>query len=246
MDKKLLHQLASNATPEKRVTVLDKQADLRQPDWRNLLRPRFIKSSRNGAVQIVPRRLSYTHATTLSNTGGPFYSKTFNLPISQASLTDAEYYPPDKKRGYVVSKEIQWNELRLFFRTTPEPGLYVVSSDIRDNRLQQTVFTLVMQMVYSLDCRNVRWGGLYGSYKDDLREEQPKLDCLVIANIHDGMDNIKFTKLKDLTYIYSSIPIILVLDGVDPLEFCMKYLHQAPTMLLKIGYTKLPTYIHRI
>jgi hypothetical protein len=128
-------------------------------------------------------------------------------------------------------------------RIKPEAGVYIISSEVRGTPLKQIVFTLLMHTTYALNAKHVRWAGLYSTFRDTLRDDKPILDVLVLGNIHADMDSTKWTKLRDLLHIYSAIPIFLVLDGVDPLQFALKDLHIIPRMVLNIGVPRMPKYI---
>jgi hypothetical protein len=240
---KLIDQLEDYTSTRKRSTKepivknTDRQSDSSYTppnvSGRSLLRPRYIKSVR-GVAKVFPRSLHIDHATTLGSTGGPFYSKVYTLPLSSHALCDVDYYPEGSRTGYKVDKITQWEMFRWFFRLEPQSGIYVISTPINDYRTKQIVFAMLMHMVSVLDCRNVRWTGLYGGLHDDITDNRPSLDAMVLGNIHDGMSNHKFTKLKDILHIYSTIPTILICDGLNPLEFSIKYLQSAPRMVLNI------------
>jgi len=65
------------------------------------------------------------------------------------------------------------------------------------------------------------WHNVTGSFQDDLRdkkhEQRPAM--LVMSNITKESSAIKKEKVRDLLEIYSSIPIILVVAGIDPITF---------------------------
>jgi hypothetical protein len=233
------------ATAVQKVTAVA-LTDNKYKSWRNLLRPRYVRVDQSGRVRIVPTALHAQHVMTLSASGGPYFGNAFTFPLSRNNLQDAEYWPEGKKRGYCVDVNVQWDMIRFLLRVRPESGVYIVSSEIRGLHLKQIVFTLLMHTTYALNAKHVRWAGLYSTFRDSLRDDKPILDALVLDNIHAGMDNTKWTKLRDVLHIYSAIPVFLVMDGLSPLEFAMKDLHIIPRMILNIGTPGVPKYIKSI
>jgi hypothetical protein len=217
----------------------------RKPDWRNMLRPRYIKLEPH-RIRVVPEMLNPQTTVVLSASGGPFFSKGFTLPLSESQLSEARYLPPGKKREMRVDVATQWDMFRMFFRKAPEPGVYIIGAAIRTIAVRQVVFSMFMHATQALQAKTVQWVGLYGSYRETLRDDRPRLDALVIGNVHDGMDNVKYSKLRDLLHIYSAIPVILVVDGVDPLEFAITQLRTAPKAIVNIGSARIPSYIRHV
>jgi hypothetical protein len=233
------------AEPEasKALTVIKDRKHV--ADWRKYLRPRYLKYS-DGRIRVLPKQLSHEYVATLSASGGPFFGNAFTLPLSRDHLQDAEYWPQGKKRGYCIDAATQWDMFKLFLKTVPEPGIYIISVELLTPQLKQIVFTMMMHAVYACDCKKVKWAGLYSTHRDTLRDDKPVLDALVISNCHEGMDQTKFTKLRDMLHVYSNIPVFLIVDGVDGLEFAMAYLRQIPKMILKVGDYRPPTYIRTV
>lgn len=236
--------VAQPKAPGKEVATRNKPP-LQPMDWRNYLRPRYLQH-KDGRIKVLPKQLAHEFASTLAASGGPFFANAFTLPLSRYQLQDAEYWPEGRKRGYRIDADTQWDMFKLFLKTAPEPGLYIVSTDVLTPQLRQIVYTMLMHTVYALECKHVKWIGLYSTHRDQLRDDKPILDALVVGNVHEGMDPTKYSKLRDILHIYSAIPIFLIVDGVDCLEFSMRYLHEIPKLVMRIGEARQPKYLHTV
>lgn len=75
------------------------------------------------------------------------------------------------------------------------------------------------------------WHSLYGNTRDKLRDTEgtpPELkDChlLVLSNLAENSTAMKTEKARDLLNMYSNIPRILTVGGVDPVQYAKHQLH---------------------
>jgi hypothetical protein len=232
-------------------TPLPKRSSLPTPKRRgrkpitklNWLRPRYIKVI-DDKLHVTPRLLAYSTRTTLDGSGAPVFDKPYILPISENSLYDAEYHKNDRKR-YMIDSVRQWRMFKEFFRKQPEPGLYVITAEIRNRPVLQVLVTMLMHAVQATGCRQVHWRSLY-SVREASVDKFNSRDVLVLSNVHDQMDDVKFTHLRDLLDRFREHPVFILVDGIDPLEFSLSYVRIVPKLVLSIGWTRVPVFIRQI
>jgi hypothetical protein len=207
-------------------------------DGRSLLRPRYLQVT-SQSIMVFPRNINPQTTAVLAESGGPYINKQFSVGWTAALLQPCEFYPEGYKRGFTVSATDQWNMSHLFFRTPPKAGVYLVNAAVRTFSVRQFIFAMEVHATQSLGARNVKWVGLYGGYRNDLLDDPKPLDLLIIGNVHEGLDPVKFGKLRDILHYYRDTPTILVCDGIDPLDFALGKLRTVPKMVLNIATPRL-------
>jgi hypothetical protein len=75
-----------------------------------------------------------------------------------------------------------------------------------------------------------------GSWHDRLRDgadDQPSM--LIVSNITVNSTNVKLEKLRDLLEMYSHIPRIVVVTGIDPVTFANTKLMMPVSNVLQLA-----------
>jgi hypothetical protein len=211
--------------------------------WRNHLRPRYIQFTKT-KIRVNPKAASYSTQATMSSCGAPPYEESYVLTINEGTLYDAEHHKNNRK-GYKIDAFTQHEMFRDYFRNKVHSGIYAITAEIRNRPVLQTINTLLMHAIQSRGAKRVQWRPVYATGYEG-RDKFQVQEILVLDNIHDNMDNVKFSLLRDLLHKHRDSVVFLLIDGYDPLEFTMRHLHVNPRMVLNIGYSRIPQYIRRI
>lgn len=229
---------------EKRETRSYSKRGPKPRTWRNFLRPRYIRFADN-RIHVNTAYLSYASQATLSGCNPPIDSSAYVLQVSERTLYDAVYYKNQNHKGYTIDSQTQFKMFRDYFRNNVKPGLYVITAEIRNRPVLQILNALLMHAIQTTATKHCRWMPVYSVMHQD-RDKSPVQDILVIDNIHEDMDSTKFTYLRDILYKHRNSVVILLIDGCDPLEFAMRYIHVNPRLVLNITHTRIPSYIRKI
>lgn len=226
---------------EDRQEVLRRK--FRPKTWRNLLRPKYVKLVEN-RLHVNPVHLSVSTQATLAGCGGPSFTNNYTVPLTEHTMYDAVYYKNGRK-GYKIDGPTQYDMLKEYFRAPVADGIYTITAEIRNRPLMQVVYAMLMHAAHTSRAKRCRWQPIY-SQIDANRDRFPVQDVLVIDNVHADMDNVKFSYLRDTLYRHRNSVVFMIVDGHDPLEFTMRYIHVAPRMVLNIAFTRVPMFIRRI
>ena len=118
-----------------------------------------------------------------------------------------------------------------------DPYVYFISSVPNDTKAK-LLAAFVMQRAYKVHRKRVRnskgytdfenkdlpiWHTVNGSFQDKIRDNTRGMtkspSMLIISNVHKDCTNVKIEKVRDLLEAHSSIPRIVVLSGINALEF---------------------------
>lgn len=110
------------------------------------------------------------------------------------------------------------------------PYVYVVGSEPSDKRAKYLASSIACRYLemYPTASKGLVCHTLTGSYKDYYRDHsdnkvgKPKL--MILSNITAESTEVKIEKLRDLLELYSDIPRIVCITGVNPLTFCNDYI----------------------
>jgi hypothetical protein len=81
------------------------------------------------------------------------------------------------------------------------------------------------------------WHGVYGGNRDRLRDDEryrQELGLsgpLILDNVSCDCPPDKLEKVRDLAHMFKDRPVVLLINGGDPLQFCVDRLHFRPERL---------------
>jgi hypothetical protein len=153
-------------------------------------------------------------------------------------LTTIRYEVNGDPKKVTVAKQQEFMKEML---DLSDPYLAVVSGETDDSFSSQIALIQCAQMMLLDSTRKFYWHSLTGAFKDKIRDDEVlqadvySSHLLIISNIAKNSTNVKLEKLRDICEMYSHIPKIVVLAGVNPMEFCRTQLFIKPTYALYSG-----------
>lgn len=128
--------------------------------------------------------------------------------------------------------------------------LFVIGVDDVENRALTLAGALFIEAVkQSYENRNhlglPLWHWVQGGHWDRIRDNRnseniTNFSLLCLANIAENSTPEKLEKVRDLLWIYSYLPRIVVVAGGDPLSFCVNKLHMRPNRIAYLGSRRAP------
>jgi hypothetical protein len=170
--------------------------------------------------------------------GAPRYLMRNRMVISESDLSsaNAEGYKP-------IMPRMQLAYLR---KSIERPGygswLMVIGSAGEDARARIAALAVMQSAMLASLSGSDRplWWPVYGGRWDKLRDDEPwrtslgRVGLLVISNVAENSTPDKIEKVVDLLHMYSNIPRVLIVDGVDPLEFAASRLYRRPSRVVYV------------
>lgn len=123
----------------------------------------------------------------------------------------------------------------------PKPYLAVLGGLRDDTLAAQCGLLLCAQFLKSHPDKKFYWHTLTGAFKDKIRdddvlaEEVNSSGLLIISNVAKNSTNVKLEKLRDLCELYSHLPRVVILGGMNPLDFCTQILYSKPRYVVYFG-----------
>lgn len=144
---------------------------------------------------------------------------------------------PRDTGSIVMDKKKQIAAVDLFSRTIsakkPQSAPFMlIASRSYDFIAMQYALSIAASLVVNAG-HSFYWHTLYGNTFDKLRDKEnpPELkDChlLILSNVAENSTNMKTEKARDVLNMYSHIPRILAVGGVDPVQYAKQQLHVRP------------------
>lgn len=124
--------------------------------------------------------------------------------------------------------------------------IYCISSTLNAKKAQQSAFEIFKNATEeSITGKLPYWHYIMGGYFDKIRDERkatPSIghpSLIVFDGLYENCSNQKIEKLRDLLYMYSDIPRIIITCGnLNPLEFCYNILLHNVNRVLYLGNEK--------
>lgn len=153
----------------------------------------------------------------------------------------------------VVSVSLEINNNLLKFSTKKQhecltkiwelskPFFAVLSGEYHDSVPAQVALALCVHSVRDNKSKAFHWHSLTGSPGNPLldndvrRADMEGVHLLIISGVAGNSTNMKVEKLRDLLTHYGNIPVVLVLSGANPLEYCFHTLHIKPNYVVHFG-----------
>lgn len=178
----------------------------------------------------------------MMNRGAPRHllRASFELTVRDLSTArseaDVRPVPPEKQMA-LLHKSL----------TKPITGSWwmVIGSELED----KMATACALSIMQSATIKSVRhphitarplFHNIYGGRWDKLRDDESyrsnigRVGLLVIANLPANATPEKIEKATDLLQMYSAVPRVLVVNGIDPLEFAVTRLYKKPSRVLYI------------
>lgn len=126
----------------------------------------------------------------------------------------------------IMKKDKQIKDLRYVLdNPLKTPYVYAISGHPNDSMAKAIAgHILVAARVMSREkTSNYKdspmWHTLLGTFADKYRDKKRNPAALVISNVYPDITQVKQEKLRDLLEMYCDIPRIVVMAGLDPVEF---------------------------
>lgn len=137
----------------------------------------------------------------------------------------------ERLNSKIMSHELQTRSLKDWLRDPISPLVYSVAGNPDDSKAAYFAAYLVSIHMRKLGARaNPVWEVLYGGYHDPKvlarSENLGRPTLLVVSNLASNSIGSKIGKAQDLIEQFSSIPIIIVSAGEDPLSFMSARMHK--------------------
>jgi hypothetical protein len=153
-------------------------------------------------------------------------------------LTRVSYESNGSPKTISVDKQLEYLK---GMRNLNKPYLCILGGATNDTIAGQIALLVCAQVIHDNAGQKIFWHTLTGAFKDKIRDDDVvgadamSSSLLVISNIAQNSTNIKIEKLRDLLEIYSSKPRIVVLGGMNPMDFAQKILYTKPSCVLYSG-----------
>lgn len=169
--------------------------------------------------------------------GAPQHMLRHSLKVELTDLSSArhERYVPIQPRQQMMHLEKTMEK--------PTGSWWLAIGSLDDDVKAREVALGIMQQstlhsVTDVQYARPLWWPIYGGRYDKLRDDEAfrssigRVGMLILTNVAENSTHEKIEKCVDLLHMYSSIPRIVVIDGLDPLEFSTSRLHRRPDRVL--------------
>jgi hypothetical protein len=153
-------------------------------------------------------------------------------------LTRISYESRGLPKNISVDKQLEYIKN---MRNLTKPYLCVLSGETNDTIAAQIALLVCARVINDNAGQKIYWHTLTGAFKDKIRDEDvPAAEAasshlLIISNVAKNSTNVKIEKLRDLLELYSNKPRIVVLGGMNPMDFCQSILYTKPSCVLYSG-----------
>lgn len=172
----------------------------------------------------------------MTSRGAPRY-----LMKTRVAITDSDVSPSVAEGYKPIPPKMQLSYLR---KSIARPGygswLMVIGSAGEDARARVAALAVMQAAMLASLSGSDRplWWPVYGGRYDKLRDDESwrtslgRVGMLVISNVAENSTPEKIEKVVDLIHMYSNVPRVVIVDGVDPLEFSVSRLHRRPSRVV--------------
>lgn len=150
-------------------------------------------------------------------------------------LTRVSYESRGAPRNISVQKQLGYIKN---MRNLTKPYLCILSGEKNDSVAAQIALLVCAKIINDNAGQKIYWHTLTGAFKDKIRDDDVQgadaasSDLLVLSNIAKNSTNVKIEKLRDLLELYSNKPRIVVLGGMNPIDFANSILFTKPSCVL--------------
>lgn len=191
--------------------------------------------------------LGSTEASVLRSRGIPngINGRSFEL---DDHLTTVQWQKTERSKPRIIHRRDQ-NEMLETTLKHPLKGsyLYLMGTDSNESRMQSVALTIFRE-AYRQHLNDPLsfpvapyWHPVYGGFEDKLRDDKNfregvgHVSMLILDNVAVNSTASKVEKVRDLVRMYEEVPRIVLVSGMNPMEFASKTLHMRPHRVLYLG-----------